>query len=158
MYEYLLENAKEFRDFKTLAFAVGTTNGLNDKEWARDLINIAIPKITLLRDLRVLADDIATKNLHFYDRGLAMELYKEALEKSTTAYDFYCIAESLANVHLLNDKEWAIEVYQKAIEASKDSDELTYIADSIADEDTLNDEKWADELYEIAQEFDGTKE
>ena len=158
LFEYAFENAKEFRDFKELAFAVGNSSGFDDQEWAKELMNKAIENITLLRDLRILADEVSRKNLGFYDPTMAMSLYKEAIEKSQTAYDFYCIAESLCSKELLDDKDWAMDVYQKAVEAAKDADELTYIADSIADEDNLADEQWAEELYAIAKEFEEGKE
>ncbi len=158
LFEYSLEKCETWRDYKELAFAVGNSSGFDDKEWARELIDKATQKVEILRDLRSLADAIATENLSFYDRGYATELYKEALEKSTTAYEFYCIAESLCNKAMLDDKDWAIDVYQKAVECAADSDELTYIADSIADEENLADEEWAQELYKIAEEFEGTKE
>lgn len=157
LFEYALHNCEEYRDYKELAFRVGNSNGFDDKEWANKLIMTAITKITNLRDLRVLADDLAQENNSFYDRGISMELYKEAIEKSKSAYDFYCIAESLCNKDLLDDKDWATDIYQKAIEVAADSDELTYIADSIADEDNLDDEKWSEELYLIAEEFAGNK-
>lgn len=120
----------------------------------KKLIQTAITQITILRDLRSLADDLATKSSKFYDREMAMEIYKEVIEKAQTAYDFYCVAESLCNKDMIDDKDWAIEVYKKGIEVSKNTDELTALADSIADEDGLNDELWSEELYAIAEAFE----
>lgn len=156
MFEYSLEKCKDFRSYKDLAFSVGNSNGYNDKKWAKKLLDKTIVEITSLRDLRVLADELATKNLCFYDRELASVLYKEAIEKSNCAYEYYCIAESLSNISMLDDEQWAREIFLKAIEVSQNSDELTYIADAVAEEDGLNDEAWAEELYKIAEEFDGT--
>lgn len=158
LFEYSLMKCESWRDYKELAFSVGKSSGFNDKEWAKKLIITAITKVTILRDLRTLADDLARENDSFYDREMAMELYKEALEKSKSAYDFYCVAESLCDKDLLDDKDWARDVYQKAIEVAADSDELTYIADSIAHEDNLDDEEWSSELYSIAEEFEGNTE
>lgn len=156
MFEYSLDNCKDFRAYKELAFTVGNSNAYNDKEWARELLDKTIVNITSLRDLRVLADELSTKNLNFYDKELARSLYTEAIEKSNSAYEYYCIAESLSNLTMLDDETWAREIFLKAVEVSQNSDELTYIADAVADEDGLNDEAWAEELYEIAAEFDGT--
>lgn len=158
LFEYAFEKCEDYRDYKALAFAVGKTGGFDDKEWAKELIDTAVTKVVLLRDLLYLADAVATKNASFYDRGYASALYKEAIEKSKTAYEFYCIAESICQKGMLDDQDWAQDVYQKAIEAAQDADELAYIADSIADEDNLGDEEWAEELYKIAEEFEGTKE
>lgn len=158
LFEYSLSRCETYRDYKDLAFSVGNSNGFNDKEWATKLIMTAITKITLLRDLRVLADDLSRVNSSFYNRDIAYELYKEAIEKSKSAYDYYCIAESLCNKELLDDKDWATDIYQKAIESAQDADELTYVADSIAHEDNLDDEEWSNELYLIAEEFEGKKE
>jgi len=158
LFEYSLNKCESYRDYKELAFSVGNSDGFDDKDWSKKLIMTAITKVTTLRDLRVLADDIAVQNRGFYDRSIASEIYKEAIEKSSTAYEYYCIAESLCNKSLLDDKDWATDIYQKAIEAAADADELTYIADSIADEDNLDDEEWSNELYLIAEEFEGKKE
>lgn len=158
LFEYALNVCEDYRDYKELAFAVGNSHGYDDKVWAKELLYKAIEKVERLRDLRVLADEIARKNDNFYEPQVAMELYKEALEKSQTAYDFYCIAESLCSKELLDDKDWATDVYQKAVEVAQDADELTYIADSIADENNLDDESWADELYAIAEEYENGKE
>ncbi len=158
MFEYSLQKCEDFRAYKELAFVVGNSNAYNDKQWARKLLNTSIVQITSLRDLRVLADELSCENLGFYDREMASSLYKEAIEKSNSAYEFYCIAESLANINLLDDETWAREIFLKAVEVSQNSDELTYIADCVADEDGLNDEEWAQELYKIALEFDGSCE
>jgi hypothetical protein len=155
MFEYSLSQAQTWRDYKELAFAVGNSHGYDDKTWARELLNIAITKITVLRDLRILADAVCEKNDAFYDRGMSSELYKEVIEKSKNAYDFYCVAESLCASDLLDDKDWAAQVYEMAIEKAESADELTYIADSIAYENNLDDEQWAEELYKIAEEFQG---
>lgn len=155
LFEYAVKKAQTWREYKELAFAVGHSNGYDDKTWARELLNIAITKVTILRDLRTLADALCEKNESFYDRGLAAELYKECIEKAKSAYDFYCIAESLCSSSLLDDKDWAGDVYEMAVNKAENADELTYIADSIADEENLEDEEWAEELYKAAEEFQG---
>lgn len=152
LFEFAKDNCEAYFEYKELAFAIGNSKGFNDKDWAKEILNISISKITRLRDLIVIADDLCRKNLKYYDRDLARSLYVEAIDKSKTAYDFYEIAESLCNIDLLNDNDWAKEIYEKAIEVCESSEELTYIADSIASD--LNDEPWSNELYEIAQEFD----
>ena len=152
MFEYAQEKAQDFRDYKELAFAVGNSSGFNDKEWAQELLDKTIEKITRLRDLVVLADDLARKNLGYYDRDLARTIYIEAIDKSKTAYDFYEVAESLCNYELLDDKEWSEEIYQKAVEVCANADELTYIADSIAAE--LGDESWSESLYKLAEDYE----
>lgn len=155
IFEYAQEKAQTYFEFKELAFALGNSNGFNDKDWSKEVLNIAIKKVTRIRELIVIADDISRKNLKYYDKDLARSLYIEAIDKSTTSYEFYEIAESLCNIDLLNDSLWAKEIYEKAIEVCESADELTYIADSIASD--LKDEPWSEELYEAAQEF-GSKE
>lgn len=152
MFEYACEKAENFREYKELAFAIGNSSGFNDKEWAKELLEKSISKITKLRDLVVMADDLARKNLGYYDKDMARGLYVEVIDKSKTAYDFYEVAESLSNYELLNDKEWSEEIYQKAIEVCANADELTYIADSIAME--LGDEVWSESLYKLAEDYE----
>lgn len=151
LFDYALRVAKDFRDYKDYAVYISKDSGLANKELAKEACKIAITKITTLRDLRNFADLLAKKSDSFYDQDMSKSIYKEVLSKSFSAYDFYCTAESLCNVELLNDKKWAKEVYELAIESAKSGDELTYIADSIAEEDNLGDEKWASEIYSKAE-------
>lgn len=154
LYDEAYERAEEFRDFKELAFNVGKHFGLNDKDWAKELLDETIKKITTLRDLRNLADELAIKNEGFYDVDIASTLYKECLSKAQSSYDFYCIADSLCDVNLLNNKEWAKEVYEAAVNKAQAGDELEYIADAISSENGLNDQEWASSLYASVEEFE----
>ena len=154
LFDEAVENANEFRDYKELAFYVGRSSGINDKDWAKELLDITITKITNVRDLRNLADALANKDSGYTDENIAATLYKECIQKASNAYGFYCIADSLCDPSLLNDKDWAKELYLKAIEVAQTAEELTCIADAIADEDGYNDETWANELHAVAYEHE----
>lgn len=147
LFDYALRVAKDFRDYKDYAFYISKQSGLANNDLAREAYNLAITKITILRDLRNIADLLSKKSDSFYDKEMAKVIYAEVIEKSSNAYDFYCTAESLCDKTLQDDKKWAKEVYQMAIDSATDDDELSYIADSIADENNLADEKWADKIY-----------
>lgn len=147
LFDYALRVAKDFRDYRDYAFYISKDTGLANKELAREAYNLAITKVTILRDLRNIADLLSKESDSFYDKEMAKVIYEEILSKSSSAYDFYCTAESLCDETLLNDKKWASEVYLLAINSATDDNELAYIADSIADEDNLGDEKWADKIY-----------
>jgi len=154
LFDEAVENAQEFREYKELAFYVGRSSGINDMDWAKELLDITITKITNIRDLRNLADALANKDSGYTDENIAATLYKECIQKASNAYGFYCIADSLSDSSLLNDKPWAKELYLKAIDVAETSEELTCIADAIADEDGYNDEDWANELHSIAYEHE----
>lgn len=147
LFDYAIRVAKEFRDYKDYAFYISKDSGLANKEMAKEAYKLAIPKITILRDLRNLADTLSTKSDSFYDKEMARVVYTEVLEKSSNAYDYLITAESVCNETLLNDKIWAKEIYSMALESATNDDESTYIADSIADEENLGDEKWAEKIY-----------
>ncbi|MCJ8327499.1 MAG: hypothetical protein MJK08_10410 [Campylobacterales bacterium] len=154
LFDEASQRAEDFRDYKELAFSVGKRFGLNDTDWAKELLDITIKKITNLRDLRNLADELAKKNDGFYDVKIAATLYNECISKAKSSYDYYCIADSLCDMDLLNDPAWAKEIYILAIKEVSNAEELVYIADAISDEDLLNDQDWASELYASADEFE----
>ncbi len=148
LFHYTLSTATEFRDYMDFAKYISKKDGLADNQLAKEAYKLALSKVTLLRDLRNLADVLALKNDSFYDKDMAKEVYKEALFKTTLPYDYLCIAESLCNESMLDDKIWAKEVYNLAIKASSNSDDLEAIAQSV--EENLDDEKWANKIFSMS--------
>ncbi|RXJ86693.1 hypothetical protein [Arcobacter sp. CECT 8985] len=142
--------SKDFRDYIDFAFYISKEDGLCDITLAKEAYKLAISKVVLLRDLRHIADMLATKKDSFYDKEMAKKVYEEAISKSKTAFDFVAIAESLCDSNMLNDKEMAKEVYEKAIKSCENSDELEAVADSVIQEDNLFDEQWASKIYSIS--------
>ncbi|RXI47481.1 hypothetical protein CRU99_02300 [Malaciobacter mytili] len=149
LFHFTLSNASEFRDYIDFAKYISKNDGLSDNELAKEAYKLALSKVTLLRDLRNLADILALKKDSFYDKDMAKEVYKEALLKTTSPYDYLCIAESLCNKDMLNDKVWAKEVYKLAIKASSNSDDLEAIAQSVALEENLDDEEWSNKIFSM---------
>lgn len=148
IFHFTLSTATEFRNYIEFATYISKKDGLADEELAKEAYKLALSKVTLLRDLRNLADNLATKKDSFYDKDMAKEIYKEALLKTTLPYDYLCIAESLCNQNMLNDKVWAKEVYKLAIKASSNSDDLEAIAQSV--EENLDDEVWANKIFSMS--------
>lgn len=153
LFHYVLSSAKDYRDYVDFAFYISKKDGLEDNNLAKEAYKLAVTKITLLRDLRTVADILAKEKDSFYDKEMAKSIYSEAIEKATIVYEYLTIAESLSDKELLNDKKWAKEVYQEAIKISSTADEIETIAQSIANEDTLDDDKWANEVFALSSKY-----
>ena len=95
------------------------------------------------------ADRLCSEDFN-QNRALAKELYKLAIEMDDEVFNLSDIAGSLADEHLMNDKEWATTLIQQTLEKEDlNFDDLLNLGLTTAFR--IKNKEWAKEIFKKAE-------
>ncbi len=146
--------------FISLAETVADDEKLNDKDWAKKLLDSAYSKVESLDELKSLAN--AYLNI-LDDKNKAITLYKATQEKLAELADYNSLIEDINNE--LQDKKWAEDIINSAVDNLKNADDMfefagysstiTQLGQFIGGEDYLNNKEKAKEIFDMVLLYEG---
>lgn len=143
-----LELAEDGGDLSTIATFVCKSNeseGLNDKEWGKELYQQAEAEINDAFGLARLALSIADAD-SLGDETWAKEIYKKAASAASNCNELVFVAKS--SLDIAGQKVWALSLMEKATATATDSDEFQLCGKTFGE--CFDDKVKAREVFERA--------
>ncbi len=119
-----------------------------DEEMAKIVLNKALSLADTSEDYVNIAELFIEE---WDEKDRAKEAYKKGIEVARETSDLTFVADSVADVDYLGDKEWAHTIYQDALGLAKNMYDFVYVARSVATPEYLDDKEAAKEILDVAR-------